>query len=130
MSEIKRLYPTGKGFSQIVIATGNRHIFISGQCAFDPSGQIVGIDDIGVQTDQVMKNIQQGLQESGASFENLVKMTVFVVDYTSEKREIIQSVRDRYIPANSGPASTLVGVSRLVAEELLIEIEVQAIADE
>lgn len=127
---IERLYPTGKGFSQIVIASGQRHIFISGQCAFDSSGQIVGIGDIGAQTEQVMKNIQQGLQESGASIDDLVKITVFVVDYTPEKREIIQSVRDRYIPADGGPASTLIGVSRLVAEELLIEIEAHAIVDE
>ncbi len=127
MSNIERLYPTGRGFSQVVIASGTRHVFISGQCAFDTQGRIVGIGDIAAQTEQIMQNLQQGLAAAGASFDDLVKITIFVVDYTAEKRNLIQAVRDRYIPADGGPASTLIGVSQLVAEELLLEIEAQAI---
>ena len=128
-SDIKRLYPTGRGFSDVVIASGQRHIFISGQVAFDGTG-VVGKGDIAAQTEQVMKNITRALKASGASVDDLVKITIFVVDYTPEKRDLIQSVRDRHIPADGGPASTLIGVSRLVSDEFLIEIEAQAITSE
>ena len=128
-SDIKRLYPTGRGFSDVVIASGQRHIFISGQVAFDGTG-VVGKGDIAAQTEQVMKNITLWLKASGASVDDLVKITIFVVDYTPEKRDLIQSVRDRHISADSGPASTLIGVSRLVSDEFLIEIEAQAITSE
>ena len=127
MSEIKHLYPTGRGFSQVVIAKGDAHILISGQCSFDAAGQIVGVNDIAAQTDQILENIKQGLSEAGASFDDLVKMTIFVVDYDHEKREQIQLVRDRYISAEAGPASTLIGVSKLVHDDLLLEIEAHAI---
>ncbi|MBJ38071.1 MAG: enamine deaminase RidA, partial [Gammaproteobacteria bacterium] len=39
---IKRLFPTGLGFSQAVIARGDRHIFLAGQCAMDRQGRLVG----------------------------------------------------------------------------------------
>ena len=129
MSPIKHLYPTGRGFSQAVVASGQRQIFISGQCAFDASGNIVGVNDIARQTEQVMENLKLVLKAADATFDDLVKITIFVVDYTNEKRELIQEVRNRYIPADGGPASTLIGVSKLVADELLIEIEAQAVTE-
>ncbi len=76
-----------------------------------------------------MENLRQGLEAADATFDDLVKMTVFVVDYSNEKRELIQEVRNRYIPPDGGPASTLIGVSKLVSDDLLIEIEAHAIVD-
>ena len=127
MQHIQHLYPTGRGFSQVVIATGQRHIFLSGQTAVNLKGEVVGPGDIAAQTEQILKNIQQGLHEAGATFEDLVKMTIFVVDYDASKRELMQTVRNRYIDPQRGPASTLVGVSKLVSDDFLVEIEAQAI---
>lgn len=127
MAHIDHLFPTGRGFSQVVIATGAKHIFISGQCAIDSRGQLVGKGDLAAQTEQILKNIEFGLRESGATFENLVRMTIYVVDYDSSKREVMQAVRNRFIPPDRGPASTLIGVSKLVSDDFLLEIEAQAI---
>jgi enamine deaminase RidA (YjgF/YER057c/UK114 family) len=129
MTPINHLYPTGRGFSQVVIATGQKHVFISGQCAVDGRGKLVGKGDLAAQTEQVLKNIEGALRESGATFEHLVRMTIYVVDYDASRRDVMQSVRDRFIPPDQGPASTLIGVSKLVSDDFLLEIEAQAIVD-
>lgn len=127
---IETLFPTGRGFSQVVIARGDRQIFLAGQCAVSPSGEIMGKGDIAQQTEQIFENIKKGLQAAGATFDDLVRMTIYVVDYTPEKRDQMQTVRDRYIARDAGPASTLIGVSKLVHDDFLVEIEVQAIVSE
>lgn len=111
----------------MVIASGDRHVFLAGQCAFNNKGEIVGKGDITRQAEQIFENIEAGLTAAGAGFDDLVRMTIYVVDYTHEKREALQAVRDRYIPRDAGPASTLIGVSGLVSEHFLLEVEVQAI---
>jgi len=123
----ERLYPTGQGWSQVVIATGRRNIFISGQVAVNEHGETVGKNDFIVQAEQIFKNLERGLRESGASFDDLVRMTIYIVDYGPEKRRLLQKVRSRFISEEGGPASTLIGVSALVSEDFLLEIEAQAI---
>ena len=127
MSDIERIFPTGRGFSQVAIASGQRHLFLAGQCAVDETGAIVGEGNLAAQTEQIFKNIDRCLQAAGATFDDLVRMTVYVVDYDPSKRDVMQTVRDRYIDPAGGPASTLIGVSRLVVDAFLVEIEVQAI---
>ena len=124
---IQQKFPTGRGFSQVVIARGDRHIFLAGQCAVNLAGEIVGQGDIARQTEQIFENIIAGLAAAGATLEHVVRMTIYVVDYSAEKREAMQSIRNRYIPEDGGPASTLIGVSKLVHDDFLVEIEVQAI---
>lgn len=130
MTDITRLYPTGRGFSQVVIARGDRQVFIAGQCAVNDKGQVVGEGDLAAQTNQIMLNIERALAEAGGTFEDLVRMTIYVVDYEPDKRAVMQEVRNRFIPADAGPASTLIGVSRLVDERFLVEIEAQAVVRE
>ena len=129
-AHIEKLFPTGRGFSQVVIARGDRHIFLAGQCAISPAGEIVGKGDIAQQTEQIFENIKLGLEAASATFDDLVRMTIYVVDYTPEKRDLMQDVRDRYIARDAGPASTLIGVSKLVHDDFLVEIEVQAIVSD
>ena len=129
MSNVQLIAPTGRGFSQVVIATGQRHLFISGQVAVDGTGKLVGKGDLAAQTEQVLRNIEVWLRASGATFDDLVRMTVYVVDYDPQKREVIQRVRDRFIPPERSPAITLVGVSKLSAADFLIEIEAQAVTE-
>ena len=129
MAKIQRLYPTGMGFCQVVVGTGQRHIHVSGQVAIDATGKLIGEGDLVAQTRQVMKNLERGLMEASATFDDLVKMTVFVVNYDPSMRARILEVRHQFIAKDAGPASTLIGVQSLVAPEFLIEIEGYAVTD-
>ena len=133
MAEIEHIRPDGiannPAYTHVVATRAERLVHISGQVAVDAAGAIVGIGDLAVQTEQVMENLQTALAAAGARFEDVVKITTFVVGYQPEQRAVISEVRSRYLPAGAPPASTLVGVSALAAPEFLIEIEATAVTD-
>lgn len=112
------------GYSHAMQAGGL--IFVSGQVAFDGDGSIVGVDDIGAQTRQAFRNLAAVLEAAGATFADVAKLTYFVRDVDAVG--VIRTVRDEFVDTANPPASTLVEVSRLIAPELLIEIEAVAIA--
>ncbi len=113
-------------YSQAVKAEGNRLLFISGMTARDKEGKVVGKGDIKVQTRQVLENIKAVLEEAGATFDHIVKVTVYVTDMSHFKE--IHQARAEYFKKDY-PASTMVQVSGLVSEDLLIEIDAIAILD-
>lgn len=115
------------GYTHVVEAAPRRTVFISGQVAFDPSGALVGPGDLQAQTEQVFRNLKAALESCGASFENVAKMTTFMLD--AAQVQTFRDVRNRYFPGNL-PASTLVQVSRLARPEWLIEIELIAVIEE
>jgi enamine deaminase RidA (YjgF/YER057c/UK114 family) len=126
------LQPVGlskpRGYSHVVSARGTQ-VFIAGQVAFDAEGRVVGAGDLRTQTEQVFKNLQHALAAAGARIEDLVKTTIFVVDYKPADRAVIAEVRSRFYGNAEPPASTLVGVQALVVPELMIEIEAIAVID-
>ena len=128
-------YPKSKelldnpAFSQVVVASGGRTIFISGQVAIDEKGALVGGSDLGQQTTQVMRNLGRALEAAGASFADVVKITTYVVGYRPELRAVIGQARSPFFAGRSPPASTLVGVSALAASDWLVEIEAIAVVD-
>jgi 2-iminobutanoate/2-iminopropanoate deaminase len=97
-------------------------LFCSGQIALDPkSGQIVGTD-VETQTHQVMKNIEAVLTEAGATFESVVKTTIFLKSMGDfPKVNEIYGTRFKGV----APARSTVEVSRL-PKDVLVEIEVIA----
>lgn len=115
------------GFSQVVVANPGKTIYLSGQVPFGASGQISS--DFEQQTMQVYDNIQKALAAAGATFADVVKMQIFVVDYTPEKLEIIRKVRLKYIDNEHPPATTLVGVSAFFRPDVKIEIEAIAVVN-
>ena len=133
MSEIEHIRPDGlannPAYTQVVTGRGSRIVQISGQVALDRDGNLVGGDDLGAQTEQVMINLEIALGAAGAFFDDVVKIVTYVVDYRPEHRAIVGEVRGRYLSTESPPASTLVGVTALAAPELLVEIEAMAITD-
>ena len=133
MSEIEHIKPQGlsnnPAYTHVVAARGARTIYISGQVALDPDGNVVGAGDLGAQTEQVMKNLSTALTAAGASFDDLVKSTTFVVNYLPEHRSIVGEIRGRYLSASNPPASTLVGVTALATPDFMIEIEAIAVTD-
>jgi 2-iminobutanoate/2-iminopropanoate deaminase len=113
-------------YSHAVRVEGDELLFISGITARDKNGNIVGKGDMKLQTQQVLENMKTILSLAGATFDNVVKVTVFVTDLSRFKD--IHEVRAKYFKKDY-PASTLVQVSRLVHEDMLIEIEAIAVLD-
>jgi enamine deaminase RidA (YjgF/YER057c/UK114 family) len=117
------------GYSNVVEICGGRMIFIAGQTASDAAGSLVGKGDFAAQADQVFRNVAAALGSVGCTARDLVKLTVFVRDM----REVAayRRARDRFFASVSPPAApavTLVEVSRLFAEDFLIEVEAVAAA--
>jgi len=128
----QHLQPAGlappRGYSHVVSGR-SRQVFIAGQVAFDAEGRVVGAGDLRAQTEQVFKNLGVALGAAGARIEDVVKTTIFVVNYQPEQRAVIAEVRSRFYGLAQPPASTLVGVQALVLPELLIEVEAIALVE-
>jgi enamine deaminase RidA (YjgF/YER057c/UK114 family) len=60
-------------FSNVAVVTGNvKTVYVGGQDAVDPAGNIVGKGDLGAQTEQVLKNLRAALAAAGAGPEHVV----------------------------------------------------------
>ena len=113
------------GYTHVVEVTAGRPVYIAGQVALDPSGAIVGPGDIRAQARQVFDNLRAALEAVGAGFDQVVKLTFYLVDAT--QLPVVREVRDQYVNTQQPPASTAVEVRRLVQEDLLIEVEAVAV---
>jgi reactive intermediate/imine deaminase len=118
---------TPTGYTQVVQVHGGRTIYIAGQVAFDKSGNVVGKGDFAAQATQVFENLKSALAAGGATFDNLVKVTTFVTDLS--QMQTLRTIRAKYY-GNHAPASTLVQITKLANDDLMIEIEAIAVAPE
>ena len=110
------------GYSHTVTATGSRLAFVAGQVALDKDFQLVGGDDLGAQTRAAMENLRLCLDELGASWDDVVKATV----YTTRPHDFeeIGGAMAEGMGGVTPPAQVVLGVTGLALPELLIEIEV------
>ena len=100
-------------------------LFVSGQVPIDPAtGQIVD-GDIAVQTHRVFRNISEILTAAGASFEHVVRTTVFLAEMNDFGA--MNEVYGGYFTAPA-PARATVQVSRL-PKDARIEIDVIAVIE-
>jgi 2-iminobutanoate/2-iminopropanoate deaminase len=99
-------------------------LFVSGFVPVDGDGRVVGGDDVVAQTRQVFANIGRVLAAAGTTFEQVVKVTVYLTDV--DDRTKINPVRQE-IFGETRPASTLFEVSRLAVPGAKIEIDLVAI---
>lgn len=111
-------------YSHVVWGTG-RFVAVSGQCAFDEKGEVVGEGDAATQARQVFDNLGRCLAAAGATFDDVVKLTYFVTDMAH--LPAVRQARDAVIPAERLPASSAVQVAALVRPELLLEVEAFAL---
>jgi len=111
-------------FSNAVLAEPGRTYFISGQVAIDAEGNLVGKEDIRLQTRQVLHNILAALEPVGGALEDIACINVFLVNM--EHLQAVHEVRAEFWSGDY-PASTLVQVAGLVHPDYLIEINATAI---
>ncbi|HEY3788271.1 MAG TPA: RidA family protein [Urbifossiella sp.] len=123
------LNPTN-GFTHVVAATGGKTIHVSGQVSVNERAEVVGKGEMRAQVEHVFGNLKIALAAAGATFDDVVKITYFVVDLKPEHVAHIREVRGKYLSKTKPPASSLIGVAALVVPDWLIEIELVAVVAE
>ncbi|MCX4655450.1 RidA family protein [Streptomyces microflavus] len=119
-------------YRQVSVATGSKLVFIAGQVAWDADGATVGAGDLAAQVEQCYLNIATALAGAGGSFDDVAKLTVYVVDWTPDKMEQFLEGAARAaarLGVTPVPPGTLVGVAALDVPEHLVEIEATAVLD-
>ncbi|KFU77312.1 Enamine deaminase RidA, house cleaning of reactive enamine intermediates, YjgF/YER057c/UK114 family [Amycolatopsis lurida] len=124
--------PEIPAYRQVSIATGPKLVFIAGQVSWDAAGALVGEGDLAAQVEQCYLNIGTALAAAGATFDDVAKMTVYVVDWTPDKLALFLEGVDRAAAKLGGtpvPPGTLIGVAALDVPEHLVEVEATAVID-
>ncbi len=121
--------PPPPGYSHAVEVSGGRTIYVAGQVAMDASGAVVGQNDFRAQAKQVFENLKAVLAASGATLDDVVKFTYYVVGHDAEKLRVVREVRDEYLKPTNRPASTLVGVQALFRPGFMLEIDAVAVVN-
>jgi enamine deaminase RidA (YjgF/YER057c/UK114 family) len=124
--------PKPEIYRQVSIATGSKLVFIAGQVARDADGGRVGEGDLVAQAEQCYLNVGTALAGIGGSFDDVAKLTVYVVDWTLDKMPLFLEGVSR-AAAKLGvapvPPATLVGVAALAEPDILLEVEATAVLD-
>ena len=118
----------GFAFNQAELIEGHRRVLVcSGQTATDGDGQPQHPGDMAAQLALVLDNLETVLAAAGMGLADVVRLGVFTTD-VDRLLEEYQVVVDRLEAAGVRPPSTLLGVTRLAAPELLVELEATAMA--
>lgn len=109
------------GFSQAWRVGGAQSVvYLAGQGPVSADGELVGADDFDAQVRQTFENMRTVLDQAGASFDALVKLTVFLTDIG--RLRDFGRVRDDFI-TGPAPASTAVEIAALALPGMMVEVE-------
>lgn len=110
------------GYSRLVKVGG--HIFISGTTGSGSDGKVTG--DAYAQTKQAIKNIEAALKQTGAGLKDIVRTRIYCTDIS--QWESIGKAHGEFF-SEIRPATAVVEVSKLIAPEMIIEIEADAVVN-
>ncbi|MER7055105.1 MULTISPECIES: RidA family protein [unclassified Streptomyces] len=113
-------------YRQVSVATGTKLVSIAGQVAWDSDG------DLAAQVEQCYLSIGTALAGVGASFDDVTKLTLYVVDWTPDKMPLLLAGIARAtekLGVTAAPPATLLGVAALDIPAHLVEIEATAVMD-
>jgi enamine deaminase RidA (YjgF/YER057c/UK114 family) len=119
--------PTPESYTQVVVTTGSRLVFVAGQLADDPQGNLVAPGDLAAQARQAFANVGRALAAAGARPDQVARITIYVVDHRPEHLPQISQARIAVF-GDHKPADTIVGVETLAEPGYLIEVEAIAVS--
>ena len=113
-------------FTQVATVTNpTKFVYVGGQNGVDKDGKVVG-KDIGSQSEQAFKNVLAALEAAGATYNDVIKMTIFMVQGNSlqDAYAAVQKVQ----PKDTLPSTvSFAMVAGLAVPDFLIEIEAVAV---
>ena len=116
------------GFSQGVVASGRRTLFVSGQTAWDAEKRLIGGADLAAQATRAFANVRAVVEAAGATVADVVMVRIYVVDYRPEHAAAVGGAfRDAF--ADVAPACSWFGGAALADPGFLIEVEAIAVFD-
>lgn len=120
--------PVPATYTQVVVATGTKLIFVSGQEPEDIHGKLVGKGDFAAQARQVFANLGRALAAAGALPKHVARITIYVVDYQRDYHlPIIEAARVTLFGDHKA-ADVVLGVAAL-SPDYLIEVDAVAVID-
>jgi enamine deaminase RidA (YjgF/YER057c/UK114 family) len=121
-----------EAYAHLSVATGRRTVYVSGQVARDAQGQSVGAGDLAAQVEQVYENLITALAGVGGTFDDIARLTCYVVDWRPERMpQLIEGamrVAQRHGISPVRPI-TLIGVTALGEPDMLVEVEAVAVLE-
>ena len=106
-------------FSQAIIAPEGTTVYLSGQIGLDPNKEFI-VDDFEAQAIQTFLNIKTIAEAAGGSLDNIVKLTVFIIDF--KDYQLLNQIESKFFK-KPYPARSTVAVASLAQPEIRIEVE-------
>jgi enamine deaminase RidA (YjgF/YER057c/UK114 family) len=125
--------PRTDAYHHVAVATGSTLVFVAGQVAWDADGRTVGEGDLAAQVRQCYLNVATALAGAGATFDDVVKRTHYVADWTPDKlapvlEGVSQAGAELGLDVSRSPGS-LLGLGASFTPDLLVEVEVVAVLE-
>ena len=111
-------------YSVVTISQPGRMVFIAGQTASDPQGNVVGVGDARAQTRYIIDKIKRAVEAAGGTIDDVVAMNIFTTDVRYH-RDINETRRE--VLGSNFPTSTMVQVVALARPELMLEVNAIAV---
>ena len=134
---VQRFTPEGlmqpTPYHHVAVATGTRHVHVSGQIARRADATPVAAGDLAGQVAQALRNTATALAGAGTTFDDVVRLTFYVVGWEPQKIGDFMAGVER-VAEEVGlpvplPPSSLIGVDYLFEPDVLVEVEATAVAD-
>jgi enamine deaminase RidA (YjgF/YER057c/UK114 family) len=124
--------PQPEFYRQMAVATGTRTVYLAGQVARTADGEQVGPGDLAAQVEQAYLNIATALAAVGGSFDDVAKLTVYIVNWSAEMLPALGEGVGRAgarLGVNPIKPVTLISVGALGEPDLLVEVDAVAVLD-
>lgn len=124
--------PKPEPYRQVSVGTGSRTVFLAGQVARTATGERVGEGDLAAQVEQAYMNVATALTAVGGGFDDVAKLTLYIVDWSGDKMVALgEGVGRAAARLGVDPVKpiTLIPVVALGEPDLLVEVDAIAVLD-